>query len=130
MRLLQKIEKEAGRLQRKMDLLLEVNLAGEQTKYGFAENQVAGALQTAGEFQWSRICGLMIIPPYFDDPEKVRPFFRRLRELQQRLLREFPEFTELSMGMSHDYAVAVEEGATIVRIGTAIFGERPGTFGL
>ena len=70
--------------------------------------------------EWTEIRGLMAIPPFFDDPEKVRPYFQKLRKLAE----PYPRLTELSMGMSHDYVVAVEEGATMVRIGTALFGER------
>jgi uncharacterized pyridoxal phosphate-containing UPF0001 family protein len=75
----------------------------------------------------ARIVGLMTIPPFFDDPERTRPFFIRLRELRDALLKEGTEralLSELSMGMSHDFEIAVQEGATIVRIGTAIFGRR------
>jgi PLP dependent protein len=117
LKLLQQVEKEAGKLQKKMPVLLEVNLGGEESKYGFSEEALPQVLQTAHELQWLDVCGLMIIPPFLEEPEKVRPYFRRLRELGTE-----SKLRELSMGMSHDYVVAIQEGATMVRVGTAIFG--------
>jgi len=119
LKLLQQVEKEANNIQKKMDVLLEVNLGGEESKYGFAEAGLPQALEAAAALEWSNLCGLMIIPPYFEDPEKLRPYFQRLRVLAERY-----DLPQVSMGMSHDYRIAIEEGATMVRIGTAIFGER------
>ena len=106
-------------------VLLQVDLAGETTKFGIPETDVAGLIGT--ELHAARLVGLMLLPPYAENPEDVRPWFRRLRELADRLRGEGnpPErLAELSMGMSHDFEVAIQEGATMVRVGTAIFGER------
>jgi len=119
LKLLQQVEKEANKIQKKVDILLEVNLGGEESKYGFSESALSQAMQASAALQWSNLCGLMIIPPYYEDPEKVRPYFRSLR-----VLAEHHHLAQLSMGMSHDYRIAIEEGATMVRIGTAIFGAR------
>jgi pyridoxal phosphate enzyme (YggS family) len=119
LKLLQQVEKEAHKTQKKIDVLLEVNLGGEESKYGFTEDALPQAIETSATLQWSRLSGLMIIPPYEEDPEKVRPYFQRLRFLAGRY-----QLPQLSMGMSHDYRIAIEEGATMVRVGTAIFGER------
>ena len=109
-------------------LLIQVDLAGESTKFGLPEPQVADVVRAAGDLQAARLVGLMLLPPYAENPEDARPWFRRLRQLRDRLAADgIPpgRLAELSMGMSHDFHVAVEEGATIVRVGTAIFGERP-----
>lgn len=103
-----------------LSVLVQVDLAGESAKSGIAE----GELPRLGDYLRSckhlKFDGLMIIPPFFEDPEATRGYFRRLREIRDRIIPG----GELSMGMSHDFEVAIEEGATIVRIGTAIFGER------
>ncbi len=123
------LEKAASARGLKLDVLIEVNTGDESTKAG---TNAAGALTLARRMEeWPslRLRGLMAIPPYDPDPEASRPHFRALRELQHRLASSFQllpgESAALSMGMSHDFAVAIEEGATIVRVGTAIFGERP-----
>ena len=108
------------RLDRELEILLEVNVAGEQSKSGFAPEDLAGALPIISALPNLDVAGLMTVAPIAADPEDVRPVFRRLREL-----RDGFGLRELSMGMSSDYAVAIEEGATIVRIGRAIFGDRP-----
>jgi len=105
--------------------LVEVNLGGEESKSGTTEEGVRPLLEAAGRLSHLRIEGLMTIPPFLPDPEQVRPFFRRLRDLRDRLAGEGFCLPELSMGMTHDFEVAIEEGATMVRIGTAIFGPRP-----
>jgi pyridoxal phosphate enzyme (YggS family) len=105
--------------------LVEVDLAGEATKYGLPEAELLPALQALRGRAGLRLEGLMLLPPLLEDPEALRPFFRRLRALRDRALGEgFIAAGELSMGMSHDFEAAVEEGATLVRVGTAIFGER------
>jgi pyridoxal phosphate enzyme (YggS family) len=107
--------------------LVEVDLAGESTKYGLPEAELLPALQALRGRAGLRLEGLMVLPPLLDDPEAVRPYFRRLRALRDRALGEgLLAAGELSMGMSHDFEAAVEEGATLVRVGTAIFGERTG----
>lgn len=108
-------------------VLLEVNLGQEPTKAGFDPADLGGVLPALDELRHLKVEGLMAIPPYTEDPEGARPYFRRLRELA-RSLRAIPcrrvALHELSMGMSHDYEIAVEEGATMVRVGQAIFGAR------
>ena len=105
--------------------LVQVNLGGEESKSGLAEGDLLPTLGTLRTLEWLRVEGLMIIPPYSDDPEATRPFFRRLRELRDRAARDgLLAGSLLSMGMSHDLEAAVEEGATHVRVGAAIFGER------
>ncbi len=100
--------------------LIQIDLADEATKNGVSEKNLPNLLKTLGDCRHLRLRGFMIIPPYDEDVEKVRPFFRRLREIRD----EFLPGGELSMGMSHDFETAIEEGATLVRVGTAIFGER------
>lgn len=108
-------------------ILLEVNVAGEETKFGFSPEQVTARMEELLALERLQIEGLMTIAPYEPDPEESRPHFVALRELRDRLQTEFRvSLPHLSMGMSGDYAVAVEEGATLVRVGTALFGERGG----
>ncbi len=107
-------------------ILLEVNLSGEKTKGGFDCTDLQGALEQIAKFPHVAIKGLMTLPPYSENPEGSRPYFSQLREMRESLAR-IPakgRIEELSMGMSHDYEVAIEEGATMVRVGTAIFGKR------
>jgi len=106
--------------------LLQVDLAGEETKFGLDEAQLLPALEALRREQGLAIEGLMVLPPYLDEPAAVRPFFSRLRELGERAAAAgLTSGRELSMGMSHDFEVAIEEGATMVRVGSAIFGDRP-----
>jgi pyridoxal phosphate enzyme (YggS family) len=110
-------------------VLLEVNLEGEATKSGFLPEELDGAMPRLGALPHVAVKGLMAIPPPTSDPEQARPYFRRLRELSLRLTCQpagAVSMKELSMGMSNDYHVAVEEGATLIRVGTAIFGVRHG----
>lgn len=109
------------------DVFIQVDLAGETTKFGAPENEALPIAQAAIHCRAARLRGLMLLPPWSDDPERARPYFRRLRELRDRLIDsgiEAAALAELSMGMSHDFEVAIQEGATIVRVGTAIFGKR------
>ena len=124
---LQKIDRAAAELGTRPDVLIQVDLAHEATKHGADEAVVADLVATAAAARLVRLRGLMIVPPYADDPEASRPWFRRLRALRDRLVAggiPADSLTELSMGMSHDFEVAIEEGATMVRVGTAIFGAR------
>ncbi len=106
-------------------ILLQVNLAGEASKSGAAPETVPGLLWELGRLPHLRVLGLMALPPWLDDPEAVRPYFRALRELRDRLEADCGQpLPELSMGMSGDFEVAVAEGATLVRVGAAIFGSR------
>ena len=110
-----------------MRVLIQVDLGGEETKSGVPVAELPELVKALKECSTLRFDGLMTLPPFFEDVEQVRPFFRRLRELRDELqgAGHFGERRgELSMGMSHDFEVAIEEGATILRIGTAIFGER------
>jgi len=117
-RRLERICEEEGR--ESLPVFVEVDLGGEQTKSGIAESELPELTDYFRSCKRLRFDGLMIVPPYFEDAEKTRPFFRRLREIRGSLGFE----GDLSMGMSHDFEVAIEEGATIVRVGTALFGER------
>lgn len=125
--LLEKLESAAEREGRTIRALLEVNLAGEETKGGCRPGDVGRLLEVAARLKHVRVTGFMTIPPYSEAPEDSRPYFRRLREIRDEAARGWrgaEPLAELSMGMSHDFAVAVSEGATLVRVGTAIFGER------
>ncbi|HKG97840.1 MAG TPA: YggS family pyridoxal phosphate-dependent enzyme, partial [Pyrinomonadaceae bacterium] len=125
----------AGRLDRlcvekqreRLSVLIQVDLGHEETKSGIEEVALGQLIESLGSLAHVRLIGLMTLPPFFENPEHGRPFFRRLRELRDELAGQgaFGDRRgELSMGMTHDFAVAIEEGATMVRIGTAIFGER------
>jgi pyridoxal phosphate enzyme (YggS family) len=115
---LERICIEAGRSE--LPVLIQVDLAGEETKAGIPEANLAELIDSLKSCDRLKLTGLMILPPFFEDPEATRPYFKHLREIRDRLIPG----GELSMGMSHDFEVAIEEGATIVRVGTAIFGER------
>jgi len=126
----QELNKRAEQAARRMPILLEVNIVGEGSKFGYKPDQLLSELETLNSLPRLEIHGLMTIPPWTPLPERVRPAFRRLRELktdcEQVLGAPLPE---LSMGMTGDFEVAIEEGATMVRIGTALFGERGSTNG-
>lgn len=109
----------------KLRVLIEVRIAQEETKSGMEIKELASAVEKIAEMPRLQLQGLMCIPPFLDDAEQVRPFFRRLRELRDGLTVKLGlELPVLSMGMSHDFEVAIEEGATEVRVGTALFGTR------
>jgi len=123
--LLRRLDRAAAESGRIVRAFLQVDLADEATKFGVPEDVLFATLETARDLGSVRLEGLMILPPWSDDPEASRPFFRRLRELRDEAVkRGLLADSELSMGMSHDLEVAIEEGATLVRVGTAIFGER------
>ncbi len=121
------LEQAAAKIGKIQDILLEINLAGEASKSGAAPAEAVELLQHCLGLPHLRVVGLMAMPPWDPDPEASRPYFRALRQLRDRLEHQFPGISlpELSMGMSADYEVAVEEGATLVRLGTALFGPRP-----
>jgi pyridoxal phosphate enzyme (YggS family) len=124
LRLLRALEEEAERQGRTVDALLEVNASGEAAKHGFAPEEAAGLAPALRELKRVRVTGLMTMAAYEEDPQRCRPAFAALRELRDRLriaVGEAPTLTDLSMGMTNDFEVAVEEGATLVRIGTALF---------
>jgi PLP dependent protein len=125
LKLAQELDKHGRQANKVVHCLIEVNLGSEESKGGTTEEGVRPVLEGAQRLSNLQIDGLMTIPPYLADPESVRPFFRRLRNLRDKLDGEGWRLPELSMGMSHDFEVAIEEGATLVRIGTAIFGARP-----
>ena len=128
-KLAQELQKAGSSLGKRVSTLIEVNLGQEPTKTGVTETGFFPLLEEAGALPDLSVEGLMVMPPYDPHPEAARPYFRRLRRLRDEALSRFPHLalSHLSMGMSHDFEVAVEEGATIVRIGTAVFGERPVT---
>ncbi len=110
-----------------LPVLIQVDLGHEATKAGVEEKTLSEVVAVVGESERLQLRGLMTLPPFFDEAEKARPFFRRLHELRDELQAKgafSDRVGDLSMGMTHDYQIAIEEGATIVRIGTAIFGER------
>jgi pyridoxal phosphate enzyme (YggS family) len=121
-----RVDRCAGELGKVQSALIQVDLASEATKFGLPERELFSVLEELEPLSHLRIEGLMLLPPYLPDPEGVRPFFRRLRALGEDARgRGLALGAELSMGMSHDFEIAIEEGATLVRIGTALFGERP-----
>lgn len=124
LKLAQEVQKRAEREGKKIAILIQVNLAGEETKAGVSPEGVEALARAIQRMPNLELRGLMTMPPYFEDPEGARPYFRTLRELRDRLLEKDLPLKELSMGMSGDFEVAIEEGATMVRIGTAIFGPR------
>lgn len=122
-----RLEKAAAQQHKVLTALVQVDLAGEETKFGIEESRLFTALEQLRGAKSVHVVGLMVLPPFEDDPERTRPYFRRLRGLRDRARAENLLLgSELSMGMSHDFEVAVEEGATMVRVGTALFGPRPG----
>lgn len=113
---------EAGKT---MPVLIEVNVSGEGSKYGLPPEAVPAVLEAANQLARVNVVGLMTMPPFTEDPDKARPYFRRLRELRVEWSAAVGmPLPELSMGMTHDFEVAIEEGATWIRVGTALFGER------
>jgi len=125
--LARELDKEGRKAGKRVRTFVEVNLAGEESKTGIAKDRVFLLLQEAAKLTNITIEGLMTVPPFRENPDDARPYFRELRELLGRMQElQLPnmDLKELSMGMSHDYPVAIEEGATIVRIGTALFGPR------
>ncbi|WP_408955963.1 YggS family pyridoxal phosphate-dependent enzyme [Natroniella sp. ANB-PHB2] len=127
LRLAKKINKRAKMEDRKMNVLVQVNTAEDENKYGFMSEEVIDFLREISSLKHLRVKGLMTIAPYVEDSEEVRPYFRKLRKLANQIkANKIPgvEMKELSMGMSNDLEVAIEEGATIIRVGSAIFGPR------
>jgi len=130
LRLAQKLNAAAMHSERKLPVLIEINIGGEQAKSGVAldSEELKQLLSIAPELKNLEIRGLMALPPYSEDPEQSRPFFRRMREkfheISNQRLPAIGMLDVLSIGMSHDFEIAIEEGATRIRVGTAIFGER------
>ncbi|AAR35917.1 YggS family pyridoxal phosphate-dependent enzyme [Geobacter sulfurreducens] len=125
--LAEEIDRQWAKLDAVCDILVQVNIADEETKSGTSASELTDLVAAMATLPHVRVRGLMTMPPFFDDPEEARPYFRELRRLADAVAAEnIPgiSMTELSMGMSGDFEAAVEEGATLVRIGTALFGER------
>lgn len=125
--LAERLDRIAGEEGRAVEVLIQVDLAHEATKSGADEGDLAAIVETLDAAKNLRLRGLMVMPPFFEDAEQTRPYFKRLREILDDLNSSRAaeqRLTELSMGMSHDFEVAIEEGATMVRVGSAIFGER------
>lgn len=125
--LAKEIDKQAAKIGKVQDVLIEVSISGEASKAGVAPENAAALIKDAVKLKNISIKGLMTIPPFSDSPEDSRPYFKKLRELSESVAREnIPgvSMKELSMGMSGDFEVAIEEGSTMVRVGTAIFGKR------
>ena len=126
-KLAERLDRIAGEIGRRPTVLVQVDLAHEPTKSGADETELPAIIEAIDAARHLDFRGLMILPPFFDSPEATRPYFRKLREMLNGLNRNRKagrKLTELSMGMSNDFEVAIEEGATIVRVGTAIFGQR------
>lgn len=119
------ISRRAVATRQTQDVLIEVNVSGEATKHGIEPGHTAALAEEIDLLEGIRLKGLMTMAPFTDDAESSRPYFKDLQELGLGLTERFPEATELSMGMTRDFEVAVEEGATIVRVGEALFGARP-----
>ena len=129
LRLAEKLDQAAGQMNKILPVLIEIKVGTEETKSGIpaGSRELEGLLQAMGGFHHLAVRGLMTVPPFTEDPEEARPYFRRLRELRHSIAaRGLPRISmkTLSMGMSHDFEVAIEEGSTCVRVGTALFGAR------
>jgi len=123
--LAQEINKRADAVAKTMPILLEVNVAGEASKFGYKPDRLLAEISEINALPKLEVHGLMTVPPYTTDPDKARPHFKRLRELKRQCEQHLgAPLPHLSMGMSGDFEVAIEEGASIIRIGTALFGER------
>jgi hypothetical protein len=126
-KLAEALNRRAEAAHRKMGVMIQMNLAGEEQKSGISENEVERLVVAIRDLPSLKLLGMMTMPPFFDDPDRARPYFGRLRVLREKLMGSgilTPEMSELSMGMSGDFEVAVEEGSTLVRIGTMLFGPR------
>jgi PLP dependent protein len=127
-RLAERLDSIAGELGKRLPVMIEVNLGEETAKAGVASSELLSLCEEVEKYRNLELRGLMAVPPLLEDPQAMRPFFRRLRELRDQVKRAGivgGQFNDLSMGMSNDFEVAIEEGATFIRIGTAIFGARP-----
>jgi pyridoxal phosphate enzyme (YggS family) len=127
LKLAQRMNAAAAALNKTLPVLIEVKLSHEESKHGLAPEELPALLEALAGLPNLHARGLMTVPPWSEDPETARPYFQRLRQMRDEALPRFPTLTELSIGMSNDFAVAVEEGSTCIRIGTAIFGRRTPT---
>jgi PLP dependent protein len=124
LKIAQRLDTAAAALGKKLPLLVEVKLSHEDSKHGLAPDELPSLLAAMEELKSVEAVGLMTVPPWSEDAEVARPYFRGLRRLRDESVARFPRVTQLSMGMSNDFTVAIEEGSTCVRVGTALFGRR------
>ncbi len=124
LKIAQRLNSAATALGKKLPVLIEVKLSHEESKHGLAPDELPALLTAMEALESVEAVGLMTVPPWSQDAEAARPYFRELRRLRDESAARFPRLTQLSMGMSNDFAVAIEEGSTCVRVGTAIFGRR------
>ena len=124
LKIAQRLNTAASVLTKKLPVLIEIKLSHEESKHGLAPDELPSLLTAMEGLESIEAVGLMTVPPWSEDAETARPYFRDLRRLRDESITRFPQVTQLSMGMSNDFAVAIEEGSTCVRLGTAIFGRR------
>ncbi len=124
LKIAQRLNTAAAALGKKLPVLVEVKLSHEESKHGLAPEELPSLLAAMDELASIEAVGLMTVPPWSEDAEVARPYFRELRRLRDEVVVRFPRVTQLSMGMSNDFTVAIEEGSTCVRLGTALFGRR------
>ncbi|WP_158942769.1 YggS family pyridoxal phosphate-dependent enzyme [Granulicella sp. S190] len=124
LKIAQRLDAAAKTLGKKLPLLIEVKLSHEESKHGLAPEELPALLAAIEPLESVEAVGLMTVPPWSEDAELARPYFRDLRRLRDQSIARFPTLTQLSMGMSNDFSVAIEEGSTCVRVGTALFGKR------
>jgi pyridoxal phosphate enzyme (YggS family) len=124
LKIAQRLDAAAKALGKKLPILVEVKLSHEESKHGLAPTELPALLREMEALEAVEVVGLMTVPPWSEDAELARPYFRHLRSLRDESLARFPKLTQLSMGMSNDFRVAIEEGSTCVRVGTALFGKR------
>jgi len=122
--LAERLDRIAKELNRRIIVMLEVNLGEEVTKAGMREGEVLDIAQRISDLSNLELRGLMTVPPFLEPVQLVRPYFSRLRSLRDQAKKRNPNLTDLSMGMTHDFEIAIEEGATMIRVGTALFGPR------
>jgi len=125
LKIAQRLDSAAAALGKKLPVLVEVKLSHEESKHGVAPADLPALLSAMRRLESIEVVGLMTVPPWSVDAELARPYFRELRRLRDEMQKVHPRVTQLSMGMSNDFAVAIEEGSTCVRVGTALFGKRP-----
>jgi pyridoxal phosphate enzyme (YggS family) len=124
LKIAQRLSSAAHTLSKSLPILIEVKLSHEESKHGLPPSELPALLAAVEDLTNITAVGLMTVPPWSQDPEPARPYFRELRRLRDQSVTRFPSLTQLSMGMSNDFTVAIEEGSTCVRVGTAIFGRR------
>jgi len=124
LKIAQRLDSTAAALNKRLPVLIEVKLSHEESKHGVAPEELAALLDAMAPLKFVEAVGLMTVPPWSEDAETARPYFRELRKLRDEMQKSHATLTQLSMGMTNDFRVAIEEGSTCVRVGTAIFGKR------